>query len=344
MADATVTAHGGGELQTVPLGTIVLVTGANGYIGAHVVDEALSHGYVVRGVTRSEEKGRGLKQYAQAKYGADRYEAVVVPDIEAEGAYDTVIKGVAGVIHVASPVTIQGSARQAIDAAVNGTLNILKAAKSEPSVRSVVITSSSVASVLPSFEKAQKADHTTWNDVTYDELAKQGFPDGNPAAAYYASKVRAERLAWKFYDEKKPQYKLNTLLPNVNLGRPLEYPGAQAATTSAWIYDIIKGSRSVIDNVRSQWYVHVRDNAKLHVRALADPSIRSERIWAAAAVFTWPEVLRILKELHPELTLPDDPKQTKPDLTVVDNKRGEALLGGWTSLKDTLKEMGTSFP
>lgn len=78
----------------------VLVTGATGFIGAHVVDQLLSRGLKVRGATRSMAKGNLMIQ-ARPKY-ADRLDFVEVDDFEKPGRLHDAVKGVDAVIHVAS--------------------------------------------------------------------------------------------------------------------------------------------------------------------------------------------------------------------------------------------------
>jgi nucleoside-diphosphate-sugar epimerase len=78
----------------------VLVTGATGFIGAHVVDQLLSRGLKVRGATRSMAKGKVMLD-ARPQF-APKLDFVQIQDFEQTGVFDEAIKGVDAVIHVAS--------------------------------------------------------------------------------------------------------------------------------------------------------------------------------------------------------------------------------------------------
>jgi nucleoside-diphosphate-sugar epimerase len=82
----------------LPTGTLVLVSGANGYIASHIVDLLLQLGFNVRGTIRAAKPW--LDNYFQAKYGKGRYHSVIVPAIEHDGAFDEAVKGTEGFIHV----------------------------------------------------------------------------------------------------------------------------------------------------------------------------------------------------------------------------------------------------
>jgi len=68
-------------MPTIPHGSKVLVSGANGYIAMWVVQSLLERGYIVRGTVRSADKGKFITDYfTQLGYG-DKLEIVVVEDI-----------------------------------------------------------------------------------------------------------------------------------------------------------------------------------------------------------------------------------------------------------------------
>lgn len=83
---------------SIPRGSLVLVTGANGYIGSHVVDQLLELGYNVRGTVR--DKKPWLDEFFEKKYGKGRFESVAVQAIEEVGAFSNVAEGASGVVHV----------------------------------------------------------------------------------------------------------------------------------------------------------------------------------------------------------------------------------------------------
>ena len=168
--------------SNLPKGSLILVTGANGFVASHVVDRLLEDGFNVRGTVRSVEKGTWLHQVFGSKYGKGRFETVVVPDMEVNGAFDAAVKGVAGICHTASIMTFVDKPEEVIPTVVSyahdalmgkitltsleikGATNVITAALQEPSVKSLVYTSSSTAALLPQPNKRIEVTKDTWND------------------------------------------------------------------------------------------------------------------------------------------------------------------------------------
>jgi hypothetical protein len=97
---------------------------------------------------------------------------------------------------------------------------------------------------------------------------------------------------------------------------------------------------------KSEYYVNVRDVARLHVAALLDPSIQSERLFAFANTFNWTEVIAIMRKLRPDNDkIPNPPANEGQDLTDVSkaSKRAEQVIqsffgvSGWTGLEESIK-------
>lgn len=73
----------------------LLVTGASGYIAAHVIHQLLEAGYKVRGTVRSESSAQKVRE-THSRY-ADALSFSYVKDIAAPGAFDEAVVGVDGV-------------------------------------------------------------------------------------------------------------------------------------------------------------------------------------------------------------------------------------------------------
>lgn len=81
------------ENAAIPEGSIVVITGANGYIASHIADQFIRNGYRVRGTVRNPEKSAWLVPHFEKAYGKGKFELHFVPDMHADGAYDEAIKG-----------------------------------------------------------------------------------------------------------------------------------------------------------------------------------------------------------------------------------------------------------
>lgn len=83
---------------------LILITGATGHLGFAILIKLLQHGYRARIAHRRPEHVGTIKQHTLIEPFLDAIEFVQVPDVTAAGAYESAIRGMAGVIHVASPI------------------------------------------------------------------------------------------------------------------------------------------------------------------------------------------------------------------------------------------------
>ncbi|KAK7691061.1 hypothetical protein QCA50_006164 [Cerrena zonata] len=186
---------------------LILVTGATGFIGAHVVNELLSRGHKVRAVARSKAKAEQMIK-DRPQY-AGFLDFVYINDLATPGIFDDAVKGVDGIIHVASPVPSPETKDLENDImvpAINGAKSMLEAAKKEPKVKRIVLTSSMAAVMLGSRGISPGYTYTSddWNPITYEE-GKSNF-----MVAYQAAKTFAEKAAWDCIKNDKPQFDLVT--------------------------------------------------------------------------------------------------------------------------------------
>lgn len=96
--------------------------------------------------------------------------------------------------------------------------------------------------------------------------------------------------------------------------------------------------------IDTEWFVDVKDDARVHVAALLDPNVNSERLFAYADKFTLTEIIAVLHKLQPQNTkIVEAPENEGRDMTEVKPaKRAEQLIkdffgvSGWTSLEDSI--------
>lgn len=189
---------------------LVLITGITGFLSAHVLDAVLAspHKYRVRGTTRS----LGKKDALLARLGdnAERVELVLVEATEKDDLTEA-IKGVTYIAHVASPYQLQVEdvERDLLQPAIEGTLNVLRYALKEPSVKKIAITSS-FAAVTDFTKGGPNRPGYTYTQNDWNPFNRE---DAKGPAAYATSKKLAERAAWDFVEKEKPHFSLASFQP-----------------------------------------------------------------------------------------------------------------------------------
>lgn len=239
-----------------------------------------------------------------------------------EGAFDEAVKGVSGVCHMANVMTFSDKYDEVVPVVVKGALNALTAATKEPSVKSFVYTSSSTAALMPQPDKVIKVTKETWDDV----VVRDAETKPNSWNVYGASKTEAERAIWKAVKETNPPFQVACILPNANLGPILKPGGEKESSTASWVINLYNGDTSVFDIAPSQWFVDVRDTARLHVIAMIDPECNGERIFAFSAPFTFNDILAVFRKQHPNKTFPENKEGYGRDLSEIPTEDADALL------------------
>ncbi|KAJ0357098.1 hypothetical protein COL154_010471 [Colletotrichum chrysophilum] len=239
----------------------VLVTGATGFIGAHIVDERLRRGFRVRGSTRTLAKGEEMIK-TRAQY-ADKLDFIEVGGFENTNVFDGKMEGIDGIIHVANPFTydVKDNERELIQPAKNGVHAIMSAAEAQPNIKRIVITSS-FAAVLNA-----DARHL----LTSITRVMIGTP-----------KKYAELVAWDWIraiDEGKSRhFDLVTLCPPMTFG-PVVHPVSGVSKlneSNAMLWKIAKGE-TPLPVARVPFWIDVRDLAVALVEALLRPEAGGKR-------------------------------------------------------------------
>lgn len=182
----------------------VLLTGANGFLGTHILTQLLASNISVRAIVRSQHKADQVR-LAHPPPTPQQEEPLldfgIVPNITAPGAFDDVVKSADRpfdvVIHTASPFLYKAVADNLTDfliPAKQGTEEILRAVKRfAPGVKRVVVTSSCAAVLdFAAGDSGQRYTADDWNPSTWEQAV-----EGDKGTGYRASKKYAE-LAGQF--------------------------------------------------------------------------------------------------------------------------------------------------
>ena len=282
---------------------LVLITGATGYIGFRTLIETLKAGYHVRAATRNEGGIHKIKAARSTQPYLSQLEFVVVPDILKEDAYYAAVKDVDFVIHLASPTgkTIASEEsynEKVIQPAVQGTMNMIKAASNySPTTKRIVITASMV-SIIEWSEMFMETGHT-FNEQSRTEFVSG--PYGGLFPAYGASKVAALNATEEYIRTQKPHFDINHIGPAFVIGKnELASNRAEvlAGTNGAALGHVV-GSDSGPTPSTS---VSVDDVAKMHVLAL-DPRIPGGQFFLGVSEDSntkWEDSFETVKKHFPE--------------------------------------------
>ncbi|KAI0246725.1 NAD-P-binding protein [Lactifluus subvellereus] len=294
--------------------TLVLVTGASGFVGSHVVDQLLQEGYSVRGAVRSHNVTRVSKSYES--FG-DRFTTTVIDDLVASDLSEAV-KGVDAVIHVASPLAHSAAPQVILDTAVSGTTRILDAALAA-GVKKLIITAS-ITSLVATHDWQKEI---TINEKSYNpQMAQDALAPGASGFLVYSVSKGLADLAVRDFKRAHPDLDITTIHPSYTygpLGRGQVYNNPAASGTNRYVYALINGApdRPVggyDPAVRGPpLNVDVRDVARAHVLALKTTTSTSttapsgslsdtpKRFIVSSSRFTWKEAIELLAAARPEL-------------------------------------------
>lgn len=246
----------------------VLVTGVTGYIGAHVAQQLLLHGYEVRGSVRSlADEARVEKLRRQITEGLPVEGLPTLEFVEGDllkaDQWPAAVAGCQYVCHVASPfpLEIPSDPDTLIKPAVDGTINVLKAASDDGNVKRLVLTSS-----LAAIHDVKTLDGKQDPEKVYNE---DDWVDPAKVEAYSQSKILAEKAAFKFVEdlipaEGKRKIELVAINPGYVLG-PLISDALSASVIA--VKRLLDHSTPAVPKFHMA-ICDVRDVALAHVKAL----------------------------------------------------------------------------
>ncbi len=297
----------------------VLLTGASGFIGKHLLLQLLGKGFHVVGTVRTAEKADLVKKLMENK-GADTSRlSFELLDLTKDDGWEDVAKGCRYIQHIASPFPLKPSKdREAlVPAAKEGTLRVLNAAIKSGAER--YIFTASIVSMMhdPKRSNDSLITEQSWTDPEWDILT-----------AYVISKTRAEKAVWSRAEQTGYRQAVTSIHPGLVLGPSLD---STIGTSLEIIRQFLAGKYPAVPRTAIP-IVDVRDVAHLHVLSQSKPQTAGRRLLAADKSLTLIQISNILRKQFPDNRRL--PRLTLPDFMV----RAAALLN--PSLKSVIPDLG----
>lgn len=288
-------------------GKKILVTGADGFIGSHLVEALLAAGHDVRAfVYYNSFNSWGWLD--SLPLDVLRKLDVFSGDIRDPSGVQQAMTGCDVVFHLAALIAIPFSYHSPdsyVDTNIKGTLNVLQAARKLKTERILVTSTSEV--------------YGTAQYVPIDE--KHPFQGQSP---YSATKIGADRLAESFYRSFE--------LPIV-IVRPFNTYGPRQsarAVIPTIITQLLLGDKTL--NLGSlsptRDFNYVKDTAAGFIAlAESDPAVGKEVNLATGVEYSIGDVARFLiAALSPDATIRTEEQRMRPDASEVERLLGDATL------------------
>ncbi|TDZ18236.1 putative uncharacterized oxidoreductase [Colletotrichum orbiculare MAFF 240422] len=321
-------------------GSLVFVTGATGFIGSQVVDFTLKAGYRVRLSVRRQEQIQTLKDTFSAY--PDKLEFIIVTDFTKPGAFDEAVAGVDYVVHVASPMVGKGVdfQRDYIDPAVEGTLSVLEAAKTTPSVKRVLIMSSILALVPLETLAGGAGEPFVVKEHANTKLpvdVNMGLPEGIPGHSirYQGSKILAHQATATWVAKHQPAFPVVTFHPSFVTGPSLLQKRKQDIDSINYlVLETLRSGEVTVPAVM----VDVRDVADAFVKGLSAPVPAFQEVLLSGPATTWGEVAQVAQRLYPDAGFKLQPSGgDTPSMVAVTTAADEVLGVKWKSLEELVR-------
>ncbi|KAK0544312.1 hypothetical protein OC846_005550 [Tilletia horrida] len=317
-------------------GSLILISGVTGLVGAAQAKLLLDIGYKVRGTTRKAASAAQLIDHFHTTYGKGAFEVVEVEDGSKEQSWTSAFQGVDGFVHIATDMSAFYSdkpAKEVVDGVVDLTLAVLKAAAKTPSVRSGVLTSSGIAVHYPQEGVEETVDiKTRYNDAMANMAFTAAKDDPRLGLyTYTATKVAADKRAFEFVKTDKPGYAFNVIAPDLVIGSIYNPDPSRRYSSVSMLQDYYLGkNQGLLMAVRANsHFVSVDDVARIQAAALLQPDVDMERLWGASHTFTLPEIHRAMESFSKGTKTFSDPEAeagAKAYIAHIDNSRSLELV------------------
>jgi NAD dependent epimerase/dehydratase len=282
----------------------ILVTGADGFIGSHLVEHLLEEGYAIKAfVYYNSFNSRGWLDTLSEKKLAEI--EIFAGDIRDPNGVREAMKGVDSVFHLAALIGIPFSYHSPdnyVDTNIKGTLNVLQAAR-DYDIQRILITSTSEV-------------YGTAQTVPIDEThPRQG------QSPYSATKIGADFIAESFFRSFE--------LP-VSIVRPFNTYGprqSNRAIIPAIITQLLKGDEQIkLGSLSpSRDFVYVKDTVSGFLKiAQSDKTVGEEVNIASGQEISMGALANLLiKRIRPLAQIITDEQRLRPEKSEVERLIGD---------------------
>ena len=240
----------------------VLVTGASGYIGLHIIAQLIEKGFLVRGSLRSRDREPEIRNALSKVVNTENKLEICELDLLKDDGWDDAAKGCDYVLHVASPLVQEApdDENEVIEPARQGLVRALKSSIKNK-VKRFVMTSS--FSAVGYGHNKEVYDESDWTD-----------PSKN-IGAYNKSKALAERAMWDHLDSlpESDQIEAVAINPTLVVGPSLS---DDMGTSNMFIQKMLEGSYPIVPKIHLG-FVTVEDTARAHIEAMLHPGANRKR-------------------------------------------------------------------
>ncbi|KAK2057333.1 NAD dependent epimerase/dehydratase [Colletotrichum caudatum] len=278
---------------------LIFITGATGFIGSHVVSQALEADYRVRLSVRKGSQISRLKEVF-ANHTA-KLDFVVIPDLAKPGAFKQALRDTDYVFHIASPMPGAGDDFKA---------DYLAPAEQEGSSASIPID----------------------RDVEFPD-----DPQTSAGLKYQASKILAHRSVLEWAPKNKPSFTIVTLHPSFVFGRNLtQTSGDGIDGTNGMLWKSLFSEKPIVPmvavDVRDVALAHLR---ALDLDVKEQSTVQEFVLSSPDAGWEWDRVVEFTREEYPHLDIQLKGPFEKVSKGKAD--RATKLLGiQWRTMEETV--------
>lgn len=304
---------------------------------------------------RSQAKADGFAKLPRfEKYVEDDKLTFTIIEDVATSDFSEALKDVEAVLHTASPFHLGGGDPEEtyLKPAIDGTLNVVKAAHKAGTIKNLVITSSFAAVLslddpkLPFNGKVYtEAD---WNNCTFEQARTTDIP----AFAYSASKKLAEKAAFDYQKEHNLEGKMHfvALNPPMVMGpaiQPLDKLD-NLGESAGQVWKLVSGQwDKEIPPTGFPLFVDVRDLGEAHVLAM-EKNIQG-RVGVSGGNYDNQSILDLAHAKFPDeckatkgtpgSSRKDDPAVFKIDTTKAQKELGIKFRGHDETFTDAIRQL-----